>query len=952
MKNYNLLLFLVSFLISSSLFSQTNTANAAGLWSNTSTWSLGHVPTALETVVIPSGSTIRLVGSCIAKTVTINGILTNSSNTNFSLHAEWIMVHGAAARLQIGTSATPYLGTAVFTLVGNNDGQSVGGMGDKFMGAMMGGRIDMHGQDKKSWTKLDGNVVAGTNQIKVVDANNWAVNDEIVVVSSRTNWNEAEKRSITAIAADGKTLTLNASLQYPHVGVVKSYTRSTDNKTWTADIRAEVGMLSHNIKIQGDVASATSYFGGHIMLHTNAYAYFSGVELYRMGQKSLIGRYPFHWHLLKEVGNGQYFKNSSVHLSYNRAITIHGTESTLVDNNFFYDHIGHGVFLEDGTERFNTISNNVTLLTKRPAPGEEVTPSDNQFNELQNRTPSSYWITNPNNTFLNNIAAGTQGTGFWFALPASPMGDSANDPRFNGIQPNRENLGLFKGNVVHSSMNGFDIFDGLSLDHAILRNRSWFNSNPHVMEDCLWYANDLAIYSGFDSSALNYNRNLIFRNNIFLENSQGMMLASFSVIDQSLFVAYSGENLNRGRIHAYRLYDGAGTVQNSHFVGFNAPRTNLLINTGAATKHSNHRFRGITTDHTGFMNIGLDNFNVPQTPDNTGANSIGHPRFWASVIRDEDGSLSGVAGNSIVGNHPLQITGGEFQASNWTNIVRSPNKFGHLQIFSTGLGNTTKAGITRIKSGTPTASTFYIPEGGFEEAQSFPVIVNNNFEYTIDYQSLIFDPVGYNPLAKLIIVFEDAEPGDVVQMRLKNFGSFFKRYSRFTGNIFNPFETVEESTITFDSADIPLIRFNSYSDYLNSNESGYFTQVRGDTVLRLKASRHTSASSVSLTPHGNIVVLPPDIFLSLSLAYPTRTRANYYLSQSGNDNNNGTSPSSPWKTVSKLSSIIPMMVNGDVIHLRRGDNFLGILNGILPTNINDVKIRVYGSGSNNASINN
>ena len=36
---------------------------------------------------------------------------------------------------------------------------------------------------------------------------------------------------------------------------------------------------------------------------------------------------------------------------------------------------------------------------------------------VENRTPASYWITNPQNTFEDNVAAGTEGTGFWFALP-------------------------------------------------------------------------------------------------------------------------------------------------------------------------------------------------------------------------------------------------------------------------------------------------------------------------------------------------------------------------------------------------------------------------------------------------------------------------------------------------------------------------------------------------------
>lgn len=50
----------------------------------------------------------------------------------------------------------------------------------------------------------------------------------------------------------------------------------------------------------------------------------SGVELYRMGQRNLLARYPIHWHLMGNAA-GQYIKHSSIHESFNRCVTIHGT---------------------------------------------------------------------------------------------------------------------------------------------------------------------------------------------------------------------------------------------------------------------------------------------------------------------------------------------------------------------------------------------------------------------------------------------------------------------------------------------------------------------------------------------------------------------------------------------------------------------------------------------------
>ncbi len=381
--------------------------NNNGSWQDQSIWPGGQLPGDSDDVIIPAGFVIDLTGNIEVKSITINGTLSAVKDAPIDLKVEWIMVRGNNALFEIGTAAEPFDVTqgCIITLIGIDDGDQIMSMGDKLIGAMNGGKIEFHGQPKVSWGNLGTNVNSGSNHITMAMPVDWTVDDEIVIVSSRPNWEEAEKRTITAISSDGLTITLNNNLNYPHVGSVETYTRNTDSKTWTADLRAEVGLLTHNIKIQGDANSESGGYGGHIMAMSDGTINASNIELYRMGQKAKLARYPWHWHLLHEFGAGQYFINSSVHRSFNRGITIHGTSYVNVENNFFYDHIGHGVFLEDGTERFNTIRNNVVLLTKRPQPGEELTPSDNELDQVQNRTPSSFWITNPNNTFEGNVAA-------------------------------------------------------------------------------------------------------------------------------------------------------------------------------------------------------------------------------------------------------------------------------------------------------------------------------------------------------------------------------------------------------------------------------------------------------------------------------------------------------------------------------------------------------------------
>lgn len=510
-----------------------NKALYSGPWDTDTIWSLGTSPKFGEDVIIPNNIAVTMSSSMQCRTIRVMGsLIEDGQDNNINITTQAIMINGG--EFVIGEDEdNRYDGTCKITLNGcNPNGANTfnhPNMGKKVIGVMNGGVIRMHGEAKRSWTKLAADAihdpVNGTYTITVTDPVTWELNDKIVITPSKyINWSkedsdskgEAEELTVQSVSDDSLTITLKEEIMYDHSGFIGTYNNgSSDNpQSWTADLRAEVGLLTKNIKIQGlpSVACKNNGFGGHIMIHggyhpctgdsiTAGEAYVDGVELYNMGQESETGRYPFHWHMLgsdglNAEGDPQYLKNSSIHFSHNRAITIHGTENVLVDNNFCYDHIGHGIFLEDGSERFNTIINNVVLLSRRPECEEQVIPSDNELSQVQNRTPASFWITNPSNTIDNNIAAGCEGTGFWFAFPKSPMGDSSEDPRFMNLKPYRDTLLSFSGNKAHSCMNGFDVYDNLDQDHSIVPNGGWDTPTKNYIDNCTWYANDLGFYTG------------------------------------------------------------------------------------------------------------------------------------------------------------------------------------------------------------------------------------------------------------------------------------------------------------------------------------------------------------------------------------------------------------------------------------------------------------------------
>ncbi|MBJ7257433.1 MAG: G8 domain-containing protein, partial [Akkermansiaceae bacterium] len=745
-------------------------AVASGNWSNPATWG-GSLPGIEDDVTIPAGMVVTLNANVECGGIMVEGIL-EVERADRTLLCDSLLVQGAGAAFQVGTAASRFAQNFTLTLKGLATESPMAMMGAKFLAAHNGGTLDIHGRNRVEWTHLGVSAAAGATSLTLSEAVDWVVGDKILVTSSRASWNEAEEREITSVSADSKTVSFVTPLTFPHNGNQLTKTRLKDGITtsWTADLRAEVGLLSRNVKIQGDEASNNNEagFGGHIMvmnmeptsIAASGKAFIEGVQLYRMGQKSMNGRYPMHWHMLASAGAGQYFRDSVVWDSYNRAITIHGTESTQVENNFCYKHLGHGIFLENGSERFNVIRKNVVALSQKPKPGEELLETDNKFNEQQNRSPSSFWITNPNNIFEDNVAAGTEGVGYWFAFPQKPLGASATDPRFSGLEPYRQPLGAFNRNTTHSSRLGLDINDQLDANDKLLTNGEWAVNGPYYFNDCTWYCNSSAIYAGIGGERTN----VVYWNNIFSDNEVNLFLATYQLCEQSLMVADSGFGLQPAATlrNVLAVYDGAARITNTHFVGYHATNARFLQNIGGAIHHPNARFTGSTFDPAVPVRSVLANYNrIPIG--NMTANDGMHPRHWGMIIRDVDGSISGKPNSSIVANHPWLLAGGETRPSVWTNTYSSPHHFALALLAYNGLSFAAypKVSAVRTKVGTPTAGVYYV--NGYPEWAQLSVIVNEGFLYTYSYETL--------PSTKNITLrFDDATVGDNVMLCFKNLG--------------------------------------------------------------------------------------------------------------------------------------------------------------------------------------
>src|SRR6185295_16135029 len=116
---------------------------------------------------------------------------------------------------------------------------------------------------------------------------------------------------------------------------------------------------------------------GHTMYHHGSKGSVSYAEFRHLGKQGVLGRYSMHFHLVRDSMRGSSVVGASIWDSGNRWITIHGTDYLVVKDVVGYNSIGHGFFLEDGTEVFNILDRNLAVQARggKPLP-KQVIPFD------------------------------------------------------------------------------------------------------------------------------------------------------------------------------------------------------------------------------------------------------------------------------------------------------------------------------------------------------------------------------------------------------------------------------------------------------------------------------------------------------------------------------------------------------------------------------------------------
>nr|XP_036869469.1 cell migration-inducing and hyaluronan-binding protein [Manis javanica] len=550
------------------------------------------------------------------------------------------------------------------------------------------------------------------------DARSWKPGDTLVVASTDYSMYQAEEFQVLPCkACSSNQVKVAGKPRYLHVG------EEIDG----VDMRAEVGLLSRNIVVMGETeAECYPYshhvcdffdfdtFGGHIKFALGfKAAHLEGVELKHMGQQ-LVGQYPIHFHLAGDVDEKggydppTYVRGLSIHHTFSRCITVHGSNGLLVSNPPARPHAsqltagpgdlygfcsgfcsvagaGRRTFREvgrraspvlcgAGKERAGMIIDNGVKTTEASAKDKRP------FLSIISARP----------LWLSPCAHLHQETGFWFIFHHVPTGPSAGmySPGYSEHIP----LGKFHNNRAHSNYRaGMIIDNGVKTTEASAKDKRPFLSiisarySPHQDADPLKprepaIIRDFTAYKNQDHGAWLRGGDVWLDSCRFADNGIGLTLASGGTfpyddgskqeIKNSLFVGesgnvgtemmdnrvwgpggldHSGRTLPIGQnfpIRGIQLYDGPVNIQNCTFRKFVALDGR---HTSALAFRLNNAWQ--SCPHNNVTNIAFEDVPI------TSRVFFGEPGPWfnqldmdgdkTSVFHDTDGSVSEYPGSYL-----------------------------------------------------------------------------------------------------------------------------------------------------------------------------------------------------------------------------------------------------------------------------------------------------------------
>lgn len=511
------LLLLSSWLITLPAQAASIASVQSGNWSAASTWDSGTIPTEHDSVEIAEAHTVVYDAESeeIIDLLTVYGTLEFSRITDTLLTVDEAAVYGT---WQMGTADQPIPRSVNAHVFITGQTERVGVYNGIFL---------VYGADHDvSWTRLAKTAKRGQRLLKLKQAIDWQIGDEIVIASTSYEASEAETGTITGISSNGKVITLADNLEYKHYGSHHEF--------------AEVGLLSHNILFSGD----EEYDAGHIIFNGTTTVKVESAQFDMLGTYATLAQYPLHFHMMGDAGVGSSIKQNSITNSSNRCLTIHATNGVIVEDNVAFNTKGHCYFLEDGVEQDNQFIHNLGAYTRAGATIET------------DEKPATFWITNPQNSYTDNSAAGSEGFGYWFFVLDAPTGMSETEE----IVPRTLRLQRFNHNTTHSN-----VLHGLSVDGHGFDSVYYMPTKTAVFKNVTAYKNQqTGIWLRGNAMRVT--------NATVLDNRIGVSFAASTVtLTKSLVIGDSGNTSPlswKPYVFGFAFYDGPVHVTKTEFRNF------------------------------------------------------------------------------------------------------------------------------------------------------------------------------------------------------------------------------------------------------------------------------------------------------------------------------------------------------------------------------------------------
>lgn len=414
-----------------------------GRWSDASTWQPQRVPAANDRVLVSRGTNVEydVASREVLRLIQVVGTLTFARDRDTELNVALLKVqdsdqcsesgfacdfhHRTKGGEPIDAPEGPMPAFLIGTLENPIPAEHTARIRLHYLDGMnkddapalacCSARLEIHGAPlKRTWVKLAADAKPGQQKVVAAEeVSDWRVGDEVLVTASergaafgsyragakQTNEAQTETRRITAI--DGRTLSLDKPLAYTHFG--------------EGELRSEVANLSRNVIVESADPGGVR---GHTVYHRFSRGGISYARFAHLGKEGVLGRYAIHFHLVGDTMRGSSVQGAAIVDSHNRWITIHGTQYLVVRDCVGFQSVGHGYFLEDGTEVYNLLDHNLGVQAYR---GKRLPDQVLPFDENEG---AAFWWANGRNSLVRNVGCENDQYGFRYDMQRTSQFDS------------------------------------------------------------------------------------------------------------------------------------------------------------------------------------------------------------------------------------------------------------------------------------------------------------------------------------------------------------------------------------------------------------------------------------------------------------------------------------------------------------------------------------------------